>query len=153
MVRRDDRTLDLLAWQPPRAQVTFHAPEVTRASTLGGKLCRAMAISAKECGLDRDAIAASMSEYLGESVTKNMLDAYLSEARESHTINVPRFAAFVHATGDRKLLSILPELFGLVVTEARFLAFAEAAQLQEHAKAVDQRIKQLMRSGQSGDGR
>lgn len=97
--RRDIRTADLLSWQPPDPAVRYENREVWGA-TLGAKVCRAMALALAECEADRDEIATRMSEYLGVKVSKAMLDAYVSEARDTHTINIVRFAALIHATKD-----------------------------------------------------
>jgi len=130
--RRDGLTLDLLAWEPPEPSVRFE-PSQVRGATLKAKLCRAMAIALDECGKDRDQVAAEMSEYLDETVTKAMLDAYLSEARGNHNINVVRFAALVHATGDFRLLSLIPELFGFAVMDDRYVALIRAQQMRDKA--------------------
>ncbi len=64
------------------------------------KMKRAMARAIRECPHDRPTIAARMAQYLGiPSISKAMLDAYTAESREGHDITLPRFAAFVHATG------------------------------------------------------
>lgn len=136
MVKRCDRTLSLLEWEPPQPAVRFDEAEV-RGATLATKLCRAMSLALKECGKTREAVAEEMAEYLGErSFSKAMLDAYVSEARDTHTINVIRFAALVHVTRDWRLLSLLPELFGFVVVERRYEDWIVAALAAEKLEEV-----------------
>jgi len=134
--RRDARTLDLLDWQPPEPAVRFEEAKV-RGATLNARICRAMAVSLKECGLPRDEVARRMGEYLGEEVSKPMLDAYVSEARDTHTINVVRFAALVHATRDWRLLSLIPELFGFAVVDDRYVSLIRSVQIREKAAELE----------------
>src|SRR5690554_6135256 len=96
---RDRQTLDLLAWQPPQ-QVKAFAPEKVRAATLRAAVAKGLSLALKEFGKSREQIAEEASEYLGEAISKNVLDAYASEAREDHVINVVRFLSVVHATRD-----------------------------------------------------
>jgi hypothetical protein len=130
--RRDSRTMDLLNWQPPEPAVRFEEHQV-RGATLNARICRAMAVALEECTATRDEVAERMSEYLGIKVSKPMLDAYVSEARDTHTINIVRFAALVHATHDWRLLSLLPELFGFAVVDERYVALIRAQQIREKA--------------------
>lgn len=130
--RRDPHTLDLLDWEPPEPAVRFEEHKV-RGATLGARVCRAMALALKECGESRKDIARRMGDYLGEEVSKCMLDAYVSEARETHTISIVRFAALVHATKDYRLLSLLPELFGFAVVEDRHVSLIRSVQIRERA--------------------
>lgn len=130
--RRDTRTQDLLAWQPPEPAVRYEEHEV-RGVTLGARIIRAMSLAVEESGLERDEIARRMGEYLGEKVSGPMLDAYFSEARKTHTINIVRFAAFVHATRDWRLLSLLPELFGFAVVDDRYVSLIRSVQIREKA--------------------
>jgi len=134
--RRDRGTLDLLDWQPSEPAVRFEAAQV-RGATLGARICRAMAVALDECGASREDIAERMSEYLGVKVSKAMLDAYVSEARDTHTINIVRFAALVHATKDWRLLSLLPELFGFAVIDERYVSLIRAVQIREKAAELE----------------
>lgn len=133
--RRDTRTMDLLSWQPPEPAVRFDEGQV-RGATLSARFCRAMAVALDECGVSREEIADRMSEYLGVKVSKAMLDAYVSEARDTHTINVIRFAALVHATRDWRLLSLLPELFGFAVVDDRYISLIRSVQIREKAEEL-----------------
>ena len=138
MVRdpRDRFTLDLLNWEPPA--VRFQEPLV-RAHTLNARFARAISLALKECGLSREEVAERMSEWLGETVSRNMLDAYASEARESHQINLPRFAALIHATEDWRLLSLIPELFGFAVMPAEYEEIIELWRLEEAEREIERR--------------
>jgi len=134
--RRDNLTGDLLTWEPPA--VRFDEPLV-RAHTLNARFARAISLTLKECGLSREEVAERMSDWLGETVSRNMLDAYASEARESHQINLPRFAALIHATEDYRLLSLLPETFGFSVMPREYEEIVELWRLEETEREIARR--------------
>lgn len=142
--RRDGDTLDLLSWKPPEQVQAFPAEKV-RAANLRAALAKAVSLALKECEQDREEIAAAMGEYLGEPCPKSMLDAYASEAREEHVINVVRFLALMHATGDRRLLQLLAEPFGLAVIDARYLPAIEDALLDDKIAELTQRRQHARR--------
>ncbi|MCB1472659.1 MAG: DNA transposition protein [Defluviimonas sp.] len=143
--RKDDLTLDLLAWQPPQVAVTYEGEEAreVRGATISARFARAISKTLRDGGRDRTAIAAEMSDYLGEQVTKAMLDAYASEARDSHNINLPRFAALIHVTGDHRLLSLLPEMFGFAVVDEKYAGIIELHLIEEHERDLAARKAQL----------
>ncbi len=96
------RQLDLLSdWTPPAPTVAFDDSAV-RAATLDGRISRAIGVALKDAGVTRDVIARRMTEYLGEPVSKNMLDAYASQARQDHAISLSRFVGLLHATRDQR---------------------------------------------------
>lgn len=134
--RRDLLTPDLLSWQPPEPAVRFSDDQV-RGATLNARICRAMAVALEECAATRDEIAERMGEYLGAKVSKAMLDAYVSPSRDTHTISIVRFAALVQATGDFRLLSLLPDLFGFAVVDERYVALIRATQMREKAEELE----------------
>lgn len=137
-------TLDLLSWTPPVTSVRF-AEEEVRAASLATQFCRAMTLAIKDSGKSRDEIAAEMSVYLGEDVSVAMLNAYTSEARESHTINVVRFLALIHATGDMRLLSLLTAPFDHVAMPVKFERLARAFMLREQVQAAAEAAEAEMR--------
>jgi len=134
--RRDTLTADLLDWVPTDPTVRFEDERV-RGATLNARYCRAMAAALEECGETRETVAERMGAYLGAPVSKAMLDAYVSEARETHIINVVRFHALVHATRDMRLASILPSEFGCSVVDSRDVALVRAARMRERAAELD----------------
>jgi len=145
--RRDDRTLDLLAWEPP--QVTTQVdPEQVRAGTLRGRVARAVAMVLRDCELSREQIAERMSDFLGEEVSKPMLDAYASQAREEHTISAIRLAALAHATSDIRVLQVLIEALDYAVIPARYLPAIDAEIKAERAEELAQRAEELRQQAQ-----
>ncbi len=139
---------DLLAWKAPTPVRRFDDERV-RASTLGGKICRGVAHTLKESPLSRAEIAERMSVFLGEDVSQNMLNAYASQAREDHVINVVRFIALIDATQDRRLLEMVAEVFGWTVIERRFLKLIELASLQEQQEDFRRRADVARRQAKS----
>ncbi len=141
MSRRGDvRQMDLLTWEAPRARVGYEDGEV-RAATLGGRLCRAMAVALKECGRSRAQVAEAMGVYLGKQFSKHMLDAYVSQGREEHIPNLLVFAALVEATGDARLLSVLPETFGHMVVHSRHEPAIDFALRAEQQREIEAEVR------------
>lgn len=147
--RADDRTPDLWdGWEPDTGEVGYDDRREIRASSIDATFSRAVAAALKaahEDGLSRADVARAMSEYLGESVTENMLNNYASQAKEDHKITPARLAALVHATGDRRPLSIIPELFGLAVIDSEYLYWVEVGQLEDERARLDQRLQDSRR--------
>jgi hypothetical protein len=137
--------MELLDWQPPSPTRRFDDNRV-RSSKLKDRLALAVAATLKDAdgrGLYREEIARKMSDFLGERVSTNMLNAYASQAREDHAISVPRLMALVHATGDQRLLELIAEPLGFAVVERRFLQVIELAAVQSKADELDRRAKEL----------
>lgn len=134
--RSDRATLDLLSWEPPELVERYDAAQV-RAASLRSKVALAVSATLKDSGIERAAIAKRMSEWLGEEVSKHMLDAYSSEAREDQTIPYLRLLAMVHVTGDQRLLQLGAEMFGHSVIDDKYLAWVEVGQLSDTKQELD----------------
>lgn len=147
--RRDPYTADLLTWQPQDPVDRFDEREV-RAATLAAQLCKAMKLALEETELSRPDVAKAMSEFLGREVPVNSLNAYTSEARADHVINVVRFTALIAATKDRRLLELIAEQFGWVVIDAKYLDVIEEFELAEKRDEIDARLQQLKRAQRRG---
>jgi hypothetical protein len=149
---RPPEQMDLLAWAPPEPVRRFEEHRV-RAATLRERLARAIAAALKDAdaaGIGREEIAVRMSEYLGERVSKNMLDAYASQAREDHVISVVRLMALLHATRDARLLELLAEPLGWVVIDRKYLPLIELAAVRDQADALKRRAKEIRRQVRRG---
>jgi hypothetical protein len=134
--------LGLLDWVAPEPVARFGDDQV-RACSIADRLCRAVSLTLKENGLPRSEIARRMSDFLGQKVGENMLNAYASQAREDHIISVVRFIALLHATDDRRLLELIAEMFGWTVIERKFLRLIELAAVQEQEDVLRRRRKAL----------
>ncbi len=145
------RQPDLLDWTPPEPVAAF-APEAVRGATLEARIARAVSVALQDSKLSREEIAARMSGWLGTKVTTNMLNAYASVAREDHPIGLSRFLALVQATGDRRLLELLAEMFGWAVIERRHLPLIEMAAVQERLDELHRTKEALRRQARAGGG-
>jgi hypothetical protein len=134
--------LDLLDWTPPQPVARFDERSI-RARGVSASMSRAVAASLRECDAPRDVVARRMSEFLGQTVSRHMLDAYASQARDEHVISLPRFIALLHATGDRRLLQAVADLFGWAVIEARYLPMIEMAAVQQQRQALAHKARVL----------
>lgn len=138
-MRGDTLTMDLLNWEPPQVAVRFTDEAAVRAVSVSQRLSRAVAATLREAEIGREEVAERMGEYLGEEVSKNMLDAYASQAREAHNITLARAFALLHATGDARILGAELKTFGLAIIPERYLAAVEEAMWAEQEERARQR--------------
>lgn len=82
------------------------------------EIANVMAASLAQCGIDRDAVAKSMSAMLGRTISKHMLDAYASEARTTHTPALDVAIAFDKATNSMALCNYFANKLGVSVATA-----------------------------------
>ncbi len=149
--RRDDSTLDLLSWSPPVPKPERFKEEDVRAVTLGAKVSKAVSkilkdAKAREEGpISRPEVAVLMSKYLGEPVSKEMLDKYCSEASEAHKISVVRATAIMDATKDYRLLDLIAREIGLAVVPIRFEHAVKEAVLVEQKEELQREIDAIRR--------
>lgn len=114
-------------------------PTEVRPGSIAGldvELRQALSRSLKDQPLSRYEVAAKMSEMLGDDISKNMLDAYTAESRETHQISVVRLVAMILATRDYDLLALVAEKVG-----CRLLVGEEA--LAAEMGFIDQEIEDL----------
>lgn len=137
--RANPDQLDLLNWQPPEPVVAYE-PARVRSATLAGAIAQAVSATLKDDGRTRAEIAAAMSEYLGEDVTENMLNAYASEARESHVINLPRFIALLAVTGDQRALQMIAGKLDWAVIDRKYLPAIRLAQRVERRAEITREL-------------
>lgn len=155
MGRRRNRThrdqLDLLSdWRPSQPLAAF-APETVRGASLAVTISKGVSQALKASGRSRTDTARLMSEYLDEQVSEAMLNAYASEARGEHIINVVRFVALLHVTQDRRLLELIASMFDWAVIERKYLPAIEMAEAMEARaeldREIDARRRDLKRNG------
>ena len=147
--RHDTNTGDLLSWEPPAVVARFDETRI-RTASLRAKVARAVSETLKDCELGRDEIAERMSEWLNEDVSKNMLDAYASEAREDHTITFHRLLALVHVTGDVRPLQVGADLFDHSVIDNRYLPWVEVGQLADKRDELEKSFEAARRNARKG---
>lgn len=152
MVRRPTSNpdqLDLLGWEPSEPVKAFE-PHTVRAATLGATISKGVSQALKDSELSREEVAARMSDFLDEAVGVPMLNAYASEAKSEHIINVVRFIALIEVTRDRRLLELIARRFGWSVIEQRYLPAIELAERLERRAEMDKAIDATRRQLKSG---
>jgi hypothetical protein len=141
---RPARQLELLDWTPPEPTVRFE-PEQVRAATLAHLVSRAVSAALRGTSLSRDEIAKRMGDFLGATVSVNILNRYASPESEEHAISLVRFIALLHATRDRRLLELLAEPMGWTVIERKYLPMIELASVRERQLELKQHADALRR--------
>ena len=142
--------LNLLDWEPPVPVRAFEEAAV-RAPTMSGRLARAIAVALDDAVDGRGSIAERMSRYLGGSpISVNMLNAYASQARETHTISVPRFVALAHATQDARLVELIAAPLGLAAIDRRYLPHIEIAVVADRQEELRRHGERLRRQARAG---
>ncbi|MBI1407331.1 MAG: hypothetical protein GC145_14550 [Caulobacter sp.] len=131
------------------AQLALHLGVPERASSDGAlamlprQTASAVANVLKGEPRNRFEVAGAMSALMDEDVSKLMLDAYASEARDAHRISFDRFLALVAATGRFDVLRQLVRLIGcdLLVGEEAFLA--RIGDLEARKRSIDSELRAL----------
>lgn len=125
---------------PGQFAFTFDPPAPARAGAslagLGREIAATVALILKEDGRSRFEIAGKVSELLNEDVSKSMLDAYASEAKESHAISAERLLALVAVTDRHDLLDRLTRQIGAALLVGEEIKTAQLGH-------IDRQIAQL----------
>ncbi|MDG3444690.1 DNA transposition protein [Nitrospirillum amazonense] len=136
MAPRDVRTLDLFAWEPPQVVERFE-PAVIKAYSIQNAVAKGVAATYAASGLAREEIAARMTEYLGEPISLNMINAWASEARGDHNIPFYRLLGLIKVTGDRRLLQFGAETVDAAVIDNKWLPWVELGQIADKKDELD----------------
>jgi hypothetical protein len=111
------------ALDPSQLGFTFDEPEpATGAADLAGidrLIAAGVARALRDESRSRYEVAFAMSELLDEEVSKLMLDAYASEARDNHNISAGRWLAFVAVTQRYDILDHVLRRIGAAVWSAK----------------------------------
>jgi hypothetical protein len=134
---------------PSQLGFTFVAPApATNAADLAGmgrKIAAGVSRGLCDDNRNRFEIAAAMSELLGEEVTKLMLDAYASEARDNHNISAERFFAFIAVTERYDILDHVVRDIGAALLVGEEIATARAGHLRARISQLQDELKQVER--------
>lgn len=128
--RRDTQTLDLLRDYSPAPIVERFDADQVKAYSAAARLAKAIGATLADASQNRDALARAMSEYLGDDVSKNMLDKYASSSPE-HQISAVRLIALVAVTEDARALNTLLDDAGLIAVPAKYEALLRREQARE----------------------
>lgn len=91
----------------------------------------------------RAEIARAVSQLLGESVTKLMLDAYASEARDGHNVPAHRWWAVIVACDRFDVADAMAKRAGARVLSGEEIKAAELGHLQAQTRELQARIREL----------
>lgn len=134
---------------PGQLGFSFYAPPPASApAALAGleqRICRAAATILNSDGRRREQIAADMSVLLDDEVSRAMLDAYASPARDGHKVPMSRFLALVAVTGRHDLLDPLLREIGAALLVGEEVHTARIGHLRRHRAQIDQELKALER--------
>ncbi|MGO8313465.1 hypothetical protein ACC827_24610 [Rhizobium ruizarguesonis] len=140
--KRDTFTVDLFRDYQPAPVVDRFDHEEVKAYSLAGKLSKAVALTMEESGLTRDELATAVSDVTKSPVSKAMLDAYASQAREQHSISAVRLAALITITEDPRALNVLLEDAGFIVIPKKY----EALLKRERARELREQLEREERA-------
>lgn len=131
---------------------TFDPPApARRAADLAGMdrmVAAAVAVALKEDVRSREEIAGAMSSLLGETVSKMMLDAYASEARDDHNISASRALALISVTERFDLLDAMVRRIGAALLVGDELHAARLGHLEAQRRKLDAEIKTMRSQAQ-----
>ena len=143
MVRRFcPSTFDLLSWEPPVVEPRFEQAHITNAEHLYAQLCMAMSQvlrDAQAAGMQREAVAATMSTFLEEEYTLDRLNADTAQSRTTHIINAVRLFALIRATRDPRIIQMIAEPIGYAVIDRKWLPAVEATILELQEAEIAER--------------
>lgn len=88
-------------------------------------------------------IAARMSELLDEDISKSMLDAYSSPARDDHRVPFSRLAALVIATDRQDLLRDIMSVLGVSLLIGAEVETARIGQLEQVVEQARREIREI----------
>jgi len=135
------------ALHPEQIGFEFGVPETARRDgmlrMIERKTASAVATILKRDPRTRYEVAAGMSELLDEDVSKLMLDAYASEARETHNISFGRFLALVADTQSYDVLNALLRDIGAKVVVGEEALTLELGHLERQKRLYEERIRAL----------
>lgn len=136
MRRRDDKTMDMFDVPQP-------APQVPASMDYRATVAHLVAEMLKQAEGDRYRIAAEMSRLTGKEVTKAMLDAYTSEARDAWNIPFWLAAALEASCESHALTNWLADVRGGRLYLGRENLEAQLGKLIRAKEETDAQIRKL----------
>ena len=94
-------------------------------------------------GRSRWELAAAVSAYLGEDVSKAMLDAYASPAREEHKVPMSRFLGIMTVTGRHDLFDPLLRRTGAAVLVGEEVLTARLGHVRRQIEELKAEMRRL----------
>lgn len=93
--------------------------------------------------IDREQVAARMTQLIGSKVSVAMLNAYTSEARETHNVSLERAIAFDHATESYALLELHARKCNARALRGNDVLLAELGRIAEEKRELAERERAL----------
>lgn len=126
------------SFEQPRA-----ASEPAALAGLEARICRTVGIILASDNRPREIIAAEMSVLLEDDVSRAMLDAYSSPAREGHKVPMSRFFALIAVTGRHDLLDPLLRKIGAALLVGEEVHTARLGQIDRQIEHLRNERKKL----------
>ncbi|MFB0874599.1 MULTISPECIES: hypothetical protein [unclassified Sphingobium] len=125
----------------------FDAPQpaTSPAALAGSDVQTARMVAEALKGEDRVKIAAKMTLLMDEDISKGMLDAYASPARDGHNISFHRMLALIAVTNRFDLLDNALRAIGAAVLVGDEIYTAEIGHIDSEISKLQQRRKDLSR--------
>ena len=134
---------------PGQLGFVFEAPKpATGEAALAGleqRICRTVGTVLASDPRSRAVIAAEVSELLDERVSKEMLDAYSSPARDDHRVPMSRFLALLRVTARLDLLDPLLREVGASLLIGEEIHTARIGHLRSQRTKIDRELRELER--------
>ena len=131
---------------------TFDPPAPARGEAdlagLDRMVAAGVALALKEDLRSREEIAGAMSALLGEEVTRWMLDAYASEAREAHNISMGRFLALIAVTERFDILDAKLRRIGAAILVGEEIHTARVGHLRSQIDKLKAELRDIERQTQ-----
>lgn len=110
---------------------------------LEARICATVGSMIASAGRPREVIAAEMSVMLDDDISKAMLDAYSSPARDTHRVPMSRFFALTAVTARLDLMDPLIREIGGSVLIGSEVNTARLGHLRQQARKIATEIKAL----------
>lgn len=110
------------------------------------RICRTVAKILNSDGRSRELIAAEMSRVLDEDITRAMLDAYSSPAREGHKVPASRLFALLAVTGRHDLFDPIMREIGAALLVGEEVHTARIGHLSQKLRELQAELKELQRT-------
>lgn len=119
------------------------ASEPAALAGLEARICRTVGTILNTDARSRERIAAEMSELLDEEISRAMLDAYASPARDGHKVPMSRMLALVAVCARHDLLDPLLREIGAAVLVGEEVHTARIGQIDAQIQRLNEERKRL----------
>jgi hypothetical protein len=140
------------ALHPDQLGFTFEAPtRPARSAGLAGlerQVASAVSYALKDDLRTREEIAGAVTALIDQPVSRFMLDAYASEARDQHSISFTRFLAIIVVTNRYDLLDTLLRQTGAALLVGEEIHTARVGDIEARIAMLHDELKAVKRLAQ-----